>query len=256
MTTTTDTTDTLSRIGIPTGTWKVDKAHTRVGFAVRQLGVVTTRGEFREFDGALEIGEELRDSRAYGWVDASSVDTNQARRDRHLRSSDFLSAERHPELIFRSLAIEPVDEDTFRAIGNLSINGVTNEVELTAELGGIETGPEGEERLSLELTGQVSRKAFAMKYAPAVVADKVKIVVDVEAVKEAMSEENADIVSTSVRAKCADRPGFVRGVARSRDGRRPALPRPRDRMEGPDRSPGCQALQGTRRDPGAHVPLR
>jgi polyisoprenoid-binding protein YceI len=179
------TTSTLSRIGTLSGIWKVDKARTRVGFAVKQLGFSTVRGEFREFDGALEIGEDLADARAYGRVAATSVDTNLARRDAHLRSTDFLSAERHPELTFRSRAIQPVDEDTFRVIGDLSINGVTNEVELTAELGGIETGPEGDERLGLEVTGQVSRRAFAMTFAKAVVADKVKIVIDVAAVKEA-----------------------------------------------------------------------
>jgi polyisoprenoid-binding protein YceI len=183
------TTSTLNRIGIPTGTWKVDKAHTRVGFAVKSLGISTAHGEFREFEGALEIGEDLADTRAYGRVDATSVDTNLGRRDAHLRSTDFLSAERHPELTFRSKAIEPVDDDTFRLIGDLSINGVTNEVELTAELGGSEIGPEGEGRLGLKVTGQVSRKAFAMRFlaalGSAVVADKVKIVIDVAAVKEA-----------------------------------------------------------------------
>jgi polyisoprenoid-binding protein YceI len=183
------TTSTLSRIGIPTGTWKVDKAHTRVAFAVKSLGIATVRGEFRKFDGAIEIGEDLADARAYGRVDAASVDTNLARRDKHLRSTDFLSAESHPELTFRSKAIETIDDDTFRVIGDLSINGVTNDVELTAELGGIETGPEGEERLRLEVTGQVSRTAFAMNYlaalGSAVVADKVKIVIDVTAVEQA-----------------------------------------------------------------------
>jgi polyisoprenoid-binding protein YceI len=184
------TTSTLSRIGIPTGTWKIDKAHTRVGFAVKHLGVATVRGEFLEFDGALEIGEDLADSRAYGRVDAASVDTGLAQRDEHLRSTDFFSAESHPELTFRSKAIEPVDDDTFRVIGDLSINGVTNEAELTAELGGIGPGFDGEDRLGLEVTGQVSRKAFAMKFEAAlgsgnaVVGDKVKIVIDVEAVKD------------------------------------------------------------------------
>jgi polyisoprenoid-binding protein YceI len=182
------TTSILSRIAIPTGTWKVDKAQTRVGFAVKTLGIATTRGEFRKFDGALEIGEDLADSRAYGRVDATSVDTNLARRDKHLRSTDFLSAERHPELTFRSKAIEPVDDGSIRVVGDLSINGVTNEVELIAKLGGIETGSDGEERIRLEVTGQVSRTAFAMTYlaalGSAVVADKVKIVIDVAAVKE------------------------------------------------------------------------
>src|SRR5215217_3486115 len=114
----TTTTGTLSGIGIPTGTWKIDKAHTRVGFVVRTLGVSTVRGEFRKFDGALEIGEDLDNARAYGRVDASSVDTNQAKRDTHLRSPDFLSAERHPELTLRSKAIEPVGDGIRKVHGN------------------------------------------------------------------------------------------------------------------------------------------
>jgi polyisoprenoid-binding protein YceI len=73
-------------------------------------------------------------------------------------------------------------------MGDLSTNGVTNEVQLTAELGGIETGPEAAERLGLEVTGEVSRKALAMTFRAALgsagVADHVKIVIDVEAVKE------------------------------------------------------------------------
>jgi polyisoprenoid-binding protein YceI len=106
------TTSTPSRVGIPTGTWKVDKAHTHVGFAVNYMGIATVRGEFREFDGALEIGDDLTDARAYGRVDVASVDTNQAQRVEHLRSTDFFSAESHPELIFQSHAIEPVDNNT------------------------------------------------------------------------------------------------------------------------------------------------
>jgi polyisoprenoid-binding protein YceI len=183
------TTRTLTRLAIPSGTWKVDTAHTRVGFAAKQLGISTVRGEFREFDGGLDIGEDLADARAYGRVATASVDTNHPRRDEHLRSTDFLSAESHPELTFRSRAIEPVDEDTLRVIGDLSINGATNEVELTARLSGIETDPQGMERLGLAVTGEVSRKAFAMNFLGAfgrgIVADTVRIAIDVAAVREA-----------------------------------------------------------------------
>ena len=69
------TTSTPSRVGIPTGTWKVDKAHTRVGFAVKSMGVATVRGKFRQFDGGLEISDELADSRAYGRTPPQSTPT-------------------------------------------------------------------------------------------------------------------------------------------------------------------------------------
>jgi polyisoprenoid-binding protein YceI len=182
-------TTTLSRIGIPAGIWKVDKASTRIGFAVKSLVFTTVRGEFREFDGAFEIGEDLADSRAYGRIKAASIDTNLARRDSHLRSTDFLSVDEYPELIFRSKAIAAADDDAFRVVGDLSINGVTNEVELSLELGGSEIRPDGEERLALEVTGEISRKAFSMTLLSALgsvgVADRVKLVLDVAVFKEA-----------------------------------------------------------------------
>ncbi len=108
-------TTTEGHIQIPTGTWELDPAHTRMGFAVKHMGVSTVRGEFREFEGTVEIGEDSSSSRAYGTVQAASVTTNQAQRDEHLRSEDFFGAEANPELRFESKRIERVDEDSFRA---------------------------------------------------------------------------------------------------------------------------------------------
>jgi polyisoprenoid-binding protein YceI len=183
------TTATLTKPLIPTGTWQVDPAHSKLGFAVKHMGVTTVRGEFREFEGALEIGEDLTGSRVHGTVKAGSVDTNQDQRDAHLRSEDFFGAEANPELRFESTGIEQIDEDTFRVVGNLTMNGVTNELELDAEVGGTEIGSQGEERVGLEATGQLSRKDYEMKFnaalgsGNAVVADKVKLILDIAAVK-------------------------------------------------------------------------
>ena len=180
---------TPTAIEIPTGTWKTDPAHTRIGFAVKHMGVSTVRGEFREFDGTFEVGEDLSSSRAYGTVQAASVDTNQPQRDEHLRSADFFGAEENPELWFESTSLEAIGEDTFRVVGDLSMNGVTNEVELIAEVTGTDIGPAGEERLGLEVTGQVSRRDYKMKFdaalgsGNAVVGDRVKLALDVAVIK-------------------------------------------------------------------------
>jgi YceI-like domain len=160
------TTSTLSRTCIPTGTWRLTRPSGVSGSRSSRWASLPCAARSASST-ALEIGEDLADSRIHGRVDAASVDTNQSRRDEHLRSPDFPSAESHPELSFRSKGTEPVDEDSFRVIGDLSINGVTNEVELTAELGGIETGPDGEERIGLEVTGEVSRKALVGSRRPA-----------------------------------------------------------------------------------------
>jgi len=185
------TTATLEKTGIPTGTWVADRAHTRIGFAVKHLGVTTVRGEFKDYDGTLEIGDDLSEAHATATIRVASVDTGQDQRDEHLRSADFFDAERFPEIRFESKRIEQVDEETYRIVGDLTIHGVTNEVELEAELGGyVESGMQDEERIGLDITGQLSRKDYEMKFnaalgsGNAVVADKVKLVLDIAAVKQ------------------------------------------------------------------------
>ncbi len=180
---------TVTETTIPTGTWALDKAHTKVGFAVKHMGVSTVRGEFHDFDGALEVDENGNLS-AYGTVQAASVHTNQEQRDEHLRSADFFDVENYPEIRFESTSIEQVDDENFRIIGDLTIHGVTNEIELDAELGGVELGMQDEHRTGLEITGQLSRKDYRMKFnaalgsGNAVVADKVKLALDVEAIRQ------------------------------------------------------------------------
>ena len=119
---------TTSSTIVPTGTWSVDPAHSKVGFAVKHMGIATVRGEFTEFEGTLEIGEDLSSAKVYGTVKAESVDTNEPQRDGHLRSPDFFDAAQYPELRFESTAIEALDDEEFRITGQLTIHGVTNEI--------------------------------------------------------------------------------------------------------------------------------
>jgi polyisoprenoid-binding protein YceI len=172
---------------IPTGTYTVDPAHSRVGFSVKHLGIATVRGEFGTFEGGLELGED--GATAHGTVRAASVDTNEPQRDEHLRSGDFFDVERYPEIAFRSTAIRPVDQDTFEIVGDLTMHGITREVELEAEVQGSETDPWGNERVALEITGQLNRADFDMKFNQVLgsgnmlVSDKVKLSLDISAIK-------------------------------------------------------------------------
>ena len=173
----------------PTGTWTVDAAHSKVGFAVKHLGIATVRGEFKEFEGTLEIGDDLASSRAFGTVKTASIDTGEPGRDDHLRSPDFFNADAHPEITFESTSIEQVDEDMLKVTGKLTINGITNEETFHAELQGTETDPWGNDRVGLEVTGQINRGDYDMKFnqvlgsGNTLVSDKVKIAIDVSAVK-------------------------------------------------------------------------
>jgi polyisoprenoid-binding protein YceI len=174
---------------IPTGTWVVDPVHSRIGFAVKHLGISTVRGEFKEFEGTLEIGEDLPTSRAYGTVKVASIDTRETDRDDHLRSPDFFDAAQFPEIAFASTKIEPLDEEEFRVTGRLTIHGVSNEIVLHAEVGGAERDPWGNERIGLEVTGRLSRSDYGMKLQQTlgsgnlVVGDKVTLALDLSATK-------------------------------------------------------------------------
>ncbi len=178
-----------SRTIAPAGTWKVDPAHTRFGFAVKHMGVATVRGHFEEFDGTLEIGEDPDSARIAGSAKTASVTTGVGARDDHLRSPDFFDAETFPELSFESKRIEPIDEETYMIVGELTIHGVSREIKLEAEVGGVEVGMDGEDRIGIEVTGELSRDAYGMKFnaalgsGNAVVADKVKLVLDISAIR-------------------------------------------------------------------------
>ena len=175
---------------IPTGTWNVDPAHSTVGFAVKHLGIATVRGRFEKFEGTLEIGDDLSQARAYGTAQVDSINTDEPARDEHLRSADFFGAESNPELRFESTAIRPLDEDTFEIEGDLTLNGVTNRVTLTADFQGAETDPWGNERVGIEVIGQIKRGDWNMTFNQALgsgnllVGEKVTLNLDISAVKQ------------------------------------------------------------------------
>jgi polyisoprenoid-binding protein YceI len=147
-----------ARTRLPTGTWQVDPADSRVEFAVKHLGVATVRGAFREFQGTLDLDE----GRAYGTVKAASVDTKIDRRDEHLRSPDFFEVAEHPKLRFESTEIRPLGEDSFEIEGDLTIRGVTNPIVLRARVQATDTEPSGTERVTLEVRGELDRSDWGM----------------------------------------------------------------------------------------------
>jgi polyisoprenoid-binding protein YceI len=175
---------------VPAGTWAVDPVHSSVGFAVKHLGIATVRGKFDEFEGTLEISEHDESTRAYGTVKAVSVNTSDSGRDDHLRSADFFGVEQNPELRFESTEITQIDDDTFDIVGELTMNGITKPVKLQAEVEGTEIDPWGNERVGLEVTGQLNRSDWNMTFNQALgsgnllVGEKVRLELDISAVKQ------------------------------------------------------------------------
>lgn len=174
---------------LPTGTWKVDPVHSSVEFHVKHLGIATVKGQFNEFEGTLEASAE--GARAFGTVEVASVNTREPQRDEHLRSADFFEVERFPRIAFQSTAIRPIDDEEFEIDADLTIHGVTRNVTLTATLEGAETDPQDNERIGVSASTQINRGDYGIKFNAALgsgnlmVSDKVKILVEVSAVKQA-----------------------------------------------------------------------
>ena len=175
---------------IPAGVWRVDPVHSSVGFAAKHMMIATVRGHFREFGGTLEV-DEAGAARARGTVVAASIDTGDQARDEHLRSGDFLDAERHPEIRFEARAIEPLGEASLRMTGYLSIAGTYRVVELEAIVQGVGRDPWGNDRLALEVRGEIDRDEFGLRWNQALesggllVGAKVKLELDLSTVREA-----------------------------------------------------------------------
>lgn len=160
---------------LPSGTWAIDTSHSTVEFTVRHLGISKVRGRFNDFDASVELGRHPEDTVVRAVVDLSSVDTNNADRDAHLRSTDFFDLRAHPEMTFESTAVTP-SGDGWVLTAELTINGTTRPIELDVEFHGAETYPmDGKVHAGFSATGSLSRKAYGVDFEIPLGADKVAI---------------------------------------------------------------------------------
>lgn len=182
-------TDEGRTVRVPAGTWKVDPAHSSVGFEVKHMMISTVRGHFKEYEGTLEAAEDYHDSRIWGSAQVASVDTNNADRDEHLRGPDFFDAERWPTITFESTAIEHVALGSYRVTGNLTIKGVTREIQVEANVEGAAVDPWGKDRVGVAVRGAIDRTEFGLSWQQSLVGggllvgDQVALLIDISAVR-------------------------------------------------------------------------
>ncbi len=173
------------------GTWTIDPSHSRLGFVARHAMVTKVRGQFDEFTGTLAIdAANPSASTAAVTVQLASVNTASPDRDAHLRSADFFDVENNAQMTFASTGVKQ-DGDEFTMLGDLTIKGVTRPVELELEPTGVATDPFGNVRAGFEGGTEISRKDFGLTWNVALeaggvlVSDKIKIQLDVSAIKSA-----------------------------------------------------------------------
>lgn len=170
--------------GLTAGTWTVDPTHAEVGFLARHLMVAKVRGRFTEVTGSVTVGETLADTSVEATVQAASVHTNQADRDAHLRSADFLDVDNHPTLTFRSTQVT-ADSMT----GDLTIKDVTRPVTFELEFDGVQADPWGNTKAGFTASTSINRSDWGLTWNAVIegggvlVSDKIGITLEVELLK-------------------------------------------------------------------------
>jgi len=174
-------------------TWNIDPAHTTVEFAIKHMMFTTVRGRFKDVSGAIVVDEQNpNNSRVDVEIDAKSIDTGVGDRDAHLRSADFLDADNHPKITFKSRRVEGAHVkagDRFRVTGDLTIRGKSMEVVLDASFEGTGKDPWGNEKAGFSATTQIDRRQWGLTWNQALetggilVANMLKIEIEAQAVK-------------------------------------------------------------------------
>jgi polyisoprenoid-binding protein YceI len=165
MSTSTTVGRTFDGITIPeAGTFTIDAAHTTVGFVARHLMVSKVRGSFTEVSGAITVADEPLESSVSVVIGAVSINTGSPDRDQHLRGSDFLDLDNHPEIRFRSTRVVKRSGSDFVIAGELTIRGVTREVELAVEFDGLARNPWGKEVVAFTATTEIDREDFGITW--------------------------------------------------------------------------------------------
>lgn len=172
--------------------WVLDPTHSELTFKVKHLMISSVKGEFRNFNATINaVGADFSKATVSVNIQAGSIFTNNDDRDGHLKSADFFDAENHKEINFTGTSFTKLDDENYQLKGNLSIKGVTKEVSLDVEFGGVNKDPWGNEKAGFSLSGKINRKDWGLNWNAALetggvlVSDEVKINAEVQFVKQA-----------------------------------------------------------------------
>ena len=167
--------------------WTIDNTHSEIAFKVKHMMISTVTGHFEDFEAnAKTDGDNFNNAEIAFSAKTSSINTKNNDRDTHLKSDDFFNSEKFPEMKFVSKSFTGE-----QLIGDLTIRDVTKEITLDAELNGIAVDPYGQTKAGFEIKGEINRKDFNLTWSAVteagsiVVSDKVKLVIDVQFIKQA-----------------------------------------------------------------------
>lgn len=144
--------------------WLLDQAHSEIGFKIRHMMISNVKGTFKTYDANITtILKDFTTAVIDLWIDASSINTGDATRDQHLKSADFLNADKYKQILFKSNSIGQIDKDGNQELsGELTMLGITKTIKLNVEFGGLVKDPWGNEKAGFTITGKINRKYWGL----------------------------------------------------------------------------------------------
>jgi len=171
-------------------TWHFDKPHSSVSFTVRHMVIAKVNGDFKDFEGTIDFdGKNVESGSVDVTIQVASIETENEKRDNHLRSADFFDVEKYPLMTFKSKSIAKDEDSDYKMTGDLTIRDVTKEVTLDVEFNGTIVDPWGATRAGFSATGEINRQDFGVKWNKPLesggflVSDMVEIRIEAELVK-------------------------------------------------------------------------
>ncbi len=157
--------------------WSIDQAHSEISFKVKHLMIANIKGAFKKFDASIyTVGKDFKTAEIDLSIDASSINTGEAKRDEHLKSVDFLDSKKYKQLTFTSSTIgEAGAGGNHELWGELTIKGITKPVKLLVEFGGILKDPWRSERAGFTITGKINRNDWGLVWNTALEAGGVML---------------------------------------------------------------------------------
>jgi len=168
-------------------TWTADKSHSKLGFVITHLMITDVEGSFKNFESTITTSkDDFSDAVITLSADVNSVNTEDDKRDGHLKGADFFDAEKFPKLTFKSTSVKKLAGNKFKVSGLLSLHGVTKPVTLDATLRGVTTNPMSKKATAgFKVTGTIKRADFALgsKYPNAMLSNEITLNANTEFVK-------------------------------------------------------------------------
>jgi len=189
--------------------WSIDQAHSEIGFKARHLMIAHVKGTFKKFDASIyTTGKNFSTAEVDVWIDASSITTGDEKRDEHLKSTDFFDVQNHKQITFTSSTMGKPDFAGITELwGELTMIGVTKNIKLNVEFGGIVVDPWGKEKAGLSISGKIKRSDWGLVWNAALetggimVGDEITISCEIELVNEGQKDLTMELETSTSHKK-------------------------------------------------------